>query len=236
LDSGYLSRIVQALVSDDLVRLDADSDDERIRFARLTARGRSELQEIDRRSDDTARSILQPLVASQRDALVAAMETVHRLLSLSALRIETVAPDTPEARWCLARYYEELDQRFDRGFDVEVSSVADPAAFSAPSGAFLVAEIDGRPVGCGALKLVDAETAYIKRMWVDGTLRGMGLGRRLLEALEAESGRLGARFVQLETNRALVEAIRMYERSGYVEVDAFNDEAYADHWFRKSLD
>jgi len=236
LDSGYLSRIVHALASAGLVHLDPVADDERVRFARLTEAGLAELDEIDRRSDETARSILAPLSAPQREELGAAMATVHRLLSLAALEITAVAPDGPEARWCLARYYEELSERFDAGFDPAASTVADPAVFTPPSGAFLVAGIDGRPVGCGALMLVDAETAYIKRMWVDGSLRGMGLGRRMLLALERQSRGLGARYVQLETNRALTEAIRLYERSGYEPVEPFNDEVYAHHWFRKRLD
>ena len=41
--------------------------------------------------------------------------------------------------------------------------------------------------------------------------------------------------VRLETNRALTEAIALYRRSGYVEVEAFNSEPYAHHWFEKIL-
>jgi DNA-binding MarR family transcriptional regulator/GNAT superfamily N-acetyltransferase len=236
LDSGYLTRLVQALAGAGLVRVDPAPSDERVRVARLTEDGLAELAEIDRRSDDAARSILDPLTEGQREGLVAAMSTVHRLLGAASLRISVVAPDVPEARWCLERYYEELEERFDDGFDPGTSSVADPSAFCRPSGAFLVAEIDGRPVGSGALVLVDAHTAYIKRMWVDGSLRGMGLGRRLLEALEEESRSLGAVTVQLETNRALTEAIGLYRSAGYRPVEPFNDEVYAHHWFRKSLD
>ena len=39
----------------------------------------------------------------------------------------------------------------------------------------------------------------------------------------------------LETNASLTEAIAMYRASGYVEVEPFNDEVYADHWFEKQL-
>ena len=42
--------------------------------------------------------------------------------------------------------------------------------------------------------------------------------------------------VRLETNATLEEAIRLYRSSGYVEVPAFNGEAYAQHWFEKRLD
>jgi len=42
--------------------------------------------------------------------------------------------------------------------------------------------------------------------------------------------------IRLETNRTLREAISLYRQSGYVEVDAFNAEPYAHHWFEKRLD
>ena len=65
--------------------------------------------------------------------------------------------------------------------------------------------------------------------------RGLGLGRRLLAALEAEARALGLGTVQLETNQALVEAIALYHGAGYVEVPPFNADPYAHHWFDKRL-
>ena len=72
-------------------------------------------------------------------------------------------------------------------------------------------------------------------MWVAPRVRGLGLGRRLLHELERHAARAGARSARLETNRSLTEAIELYRRSGYREVEAFNDEHYADHWFEKRL-
>ncbi|MFL5980671.1 MAG: GNAT family N-acetyltransferase, partial [Gaiellaceae bacterium] len=77
--------------------------------------------------------------------------------------------------------------------------------------------------------------AYLKRMWVSPDLRGVGLGRRLLRELEELARAHGAGAVQLETNRALTEAIALYRASGYCEVGPFNDEPYAHHWFEKRL-
>ena len=68
-----------------------------------------------------------------------------------------------------------------------------------------------------------------------GAARGIGLGRRLLLALEQRAAAGRSRVVHLETNQSLTEAIAMYRASGYVEVAPFNDEAYADHWFEKQL-
>jgi len=72
-------------------------------------------------------------------------------------------------------------------------------------------------------------------MWLDESLRGLGLGRRLLAALERAAEGLGCFVVRLETNSALHQAIQLYKNSGYEEVDAFNDEVYAHHWFEKGL-
>jgi ribosomal protein S18 acetylase RimI-like enzyme len=72
-------------------------------------------------------------------------------------------------------------------------------------------------------------------MWVADSGRGLGLGRRLLEALEAQARALDLRTVRLETNRNLQEAIRLYRSAGYREVAPFNSDPYAHHWFEKTL-
>ena len=77
--------------------------------------------------------------------------------------------------------------------------------------------------------------AEIKRLWVSGTVRGLGVGRRILGDLERHAAEAGWRSVRLDTNRTLVEAIRLYRSSGYTEVPAYNDEPYAHHWFAKRL-
>ena len=99
----------------------------------------------------------------------------------------------------------------------------------------LVATLRGEPVGCGALKLNGRGPADLKRMWVAPQTRGLGVGRRLLTELEARAREHGVRVLHLETNRTLTEAIGLYRSAGYREVPAFNDEAYAHHWFEKVL-
>ena len=235
LDSGYLSRLVQSLASRGLVSLPARPGDQRVRRAEHTAAGLAELDEMNRRSNGLAESILASLTESQRERLVAAMAEVHRLLRVAGARFERVDPASEAARSCVARYFSELQRRFDHGFDPARSLPAEDRDFVPPGGAFLVASIDGEAVACGAMKTIASGVGYLKRMWVDDSLRGLGFGRRMLSALEAQARELGFTKLCLETNRALVEAIRLYESSGYVEVPPFNAEAYADHWFKKRL-
>lgn len=145
-------------------------------------------------------------------------------------------PNDPLARHCLDAYVRELAERFDTGFDPTQSLPATDTDLMPPAGVLLVATLSGEPVGCVALKFHGSEPAEVKRMWVAGTARGLGLGRRLLMEAESEAASRGVTTLRLETNRSLTEAISLYRSAGYVEVPAFSDERYAHHWFEKHLD
>jgi DNA-binding MarR family transcriptional regulator/GNAT superfamily N-acetyltransferase len=235
LDSGYVSRVLQSLARQGLVRVRVDARDRRQRRAVLTPRGIAERSYLDRRSDGVAAGILEPLSAAQRQRLIAAMADVERLLRATMVRFVVVDPATPDAQFCLSEYFRELDGRFAHGFDPARSISADAHELTRPRGLLLLAYARGRPVGCGALKFHANAPAELKRMWIDPGHRGMGLGARLLSELERRAVQAGARRVRLETNDTLREAIALYRRAGYVEVDAFNDEPYAQHWFEKRL-
>lgn len=235
LDSGYASRVLGALERQGLVTVAPSPDDRRVRRVHLTASGRMERAELDRRADSVAESFLVPLSHSQRSKLLAAMTEVERLLRASMVGIAIEDPSTPDARWCIEQYFAELDRRFDSGFDARLSISADAHELTLPAGLLLVARLRGRPVGCGALKLHDGQPAELKRMWVAPELRGVGLGRRLLLELESRARKHRVRILHLETNSSLTDAVQLYRASGYREVPAFNDEPYAHHWFEKRL-
>jgi DNA-binding MarR family transcriptional regulator/GNAT superfamily N-acetyltransferase len=235
LDAGYASRMLRSLERDGLITVEPAPHDRRVRRARLTARGLREHAQLDRRSDELVGAMLEPLDERQRGRLLAAVDEAERLLRASMVDIRPADPAERDARWCIARYVEELGARFDAGFDPARSLPAADADLRAPAGVLLLARLRGDPVGCGAVKLHGEEPAELKRMWVSPDARGLGLGRRLLRELEAFAAANGARTVRLETNRTLVEAIALYRTSGYREVPAFNDERYAHHWFEKQL-
>jgi DNA-binding MarR family transcriptional regulator/GNAT superfamily N-acetyltransferase len=235
LDSGQLSRVLRSLEAERLVELRPSSGDARIRVARLTARGLAERERLDELSDQLARSILGPLSASQRETLVGAMRTVERLLITSLVEITPVDPAGAHARRCLRAYFAELNRRSRVPFDPSKGTSAQPHELRPPAGAFLVAYMNGEPVGCGAIKHHPGEPSEIKRMWVAEAARGLGIGRRLLSELEALAVAGGADAVRLDTNRALIEAISMYRSAGYTEVPRFSDEPFAHHWFERRL-
>jgi len=235
LDSGYMSRLLRALESGGLVKVATSGADRRVRVARLTTRGRRERATLDERADRLARSLLAPLNSKQRQRLVDAMRDVERLLVAASVKITPVDPEHRDARYCLAEYVAELNRRSTRHFDPSVGATALPHEVRPPAGRFFVAYLQGEPIGCGAVKHHADGPAEVKRMWIAPRARGLGLGRRLLETLEACAAANGAKVAHIETSAVLTEALALYRSAGWVEVPAFNDEPFADHWFEKSL-
>ncbi len=106
-----------------------------------------------------------------------------------------------------------------------------PEQVRPPRGAFVVARIDGAPVGCGALRrlpLGRPDTAEIKRMYTRPGARRRGVSRAVLAALEHEAARLGYRRVQLVTGIRQPEAMALYEAAGYRPVEPFGPYAAVD--------
>jgi putative acetyltransferase len=128
---------------------------------------------------------------------------------------------TPDAARLIAALNAELTAAFPEPgathFSLNEAQVADGG------GAFLVAYVENAAVGCGAVRQLDQTTAELKRMYVDPTVRGRGIGRALVQALESEARLLGATKIVLETGTRLAPAIKMYEAMGYVRIPLFGE-------------
>ena len=104
----------------------------------------------------------------------------------------------------------------------------DPDEVSEGSGAFFVAYLAAEPVGCGAVRLIKTAVAEIKRMYVAPSVRGHGVGRRILAELEAAARTLGVRRLVLETGPRQPEAIALYRRAGFVGIPLFGEYISSD--------
>lgn len=153
----------------------------------------------------------------------------------SSVVFSVVDPDSDEARRAMADYFAELDGRFPTGFDVGAALRSPTSTLREPDGVFVLAARDGDLVACAGVRWLDADRAEVKRMWVSPSARGTGIGRQLLAHLEGEVAATGRSVVVLDTHTALVEAIAMYRRAGYVEVEPYNDNPDAQLWFEKHL-
>jgi GNAT superfamily N-acetyltransferase len=129
----------------------------------------------------------------------------------------------------------EMDQLYEQPPGRGVGSSASPLDFSPPTGAFLVIYAGGKPVAGGGLKRDDDGVAEIKRMYVAPAARRQGLGRRLLEELEAKARELGYARIRLDTGARQPHAQAMYERAGYHPIDNYNGNSMASFWGEKIL-
>lgn len=153
----------------------------------------------------------------------------------ASLHLAECDPQDRAARFCLQRYYAELDRRFVGGFALDPAHDPDDAQLRRPCGTFVIALDGDAPVGCVALKATGAAYWEIKRLWVDPSRRGAGLARQLIHRAEAAAREMGALVLRLDTNLALPDAIAMYRHWGWREIPCYNDDPYAQVFFEKSL-
>lgn len=131
--------------------------------------------------------------------------------------------DATEAAALVEALFHDLNERYGdeddegEGWKGEVT----PPAVAAPDGEFLVAYLDGVPVGCGGIKRWSATTAEVKRMYTAPAGRRRGVGRALLRGLEDAARRLGYEAVRLETGEEQPEAMRLYEAEGYERIPPY---------------
>ncbi|MCW3048175.1 MAG: hypothetical protein JWO74_2459 [Solirubrobacterales bacterium] len=160
--------------------------------------------------------------------------------SLKPVRAEPTHPSSAQARRILRCYFDDVVGRYHgrQATDEEIDSAIrdDPSDdLTPPSGLLLVARERGEVLGCAGLRRLPGGIGEVTRLFVVRSAREAGLGVQLMDELEIHARDLGVRERRLDTRRDLVEAQRLYASIGYEQTAPFNDEPYADVWFRKRL-
>jgi len=142
------------------------------------------------------------------------------------MRLRATALEDPAARALILRQWTELCERYDLAAPCGEVGALPTGSFAAPTGTFLVGELDGAAVACGGVRTCDGGppgVGEIKRMYVDKAVRGRGLGRVLLAALEDEARRLGYGRLWLETGTAQPEALHLYGTAGWTPIPRYGE-------------
>ena len=138
--------------------------------------------------------------------------------SSDAFELLPAAFDAPDVYALVVAQQEELTAHDGRG---DIGPARHAAMFVPPDGVFLVVRDGGRPVGCGGVARFDETRAELKRMYVVPEMRGRGLGRLLLEALEGEARLLGYTGIVLETGVGQLESLGLYASAGYEPIPCY---------------
>jgi DNA-binding MarR family transcriptional regulator/N-acetylglutamate synthase-like GNAT family acetyltransferase len=223
LDEGYLSRILNGFTKRGLIERRVSERDGRQIILALTDQGREMFAAIDARSHDEVAAMLRELNGADQSRLVAAFETVERLLGGGRTPGEPsyiLRPHQPgDMGWIIHRHgvlYAE-EYAFDETFEALVACVAATFIdnFDVRRERCWIAERDGEIVGSVLLVKDSDETAKLRLLYVEPKARGRAIGRRLVSECIGFARRAGYRKMTLWTNDVLVSARRIYQAAGF---------------------
>jgi len=141
---------------------------------------------------------------------------------MTSVRVEALDPTDPRSQAAINQFLNEMVELV--GADVLEIDVAQEARDDSGRNFFVVA-LDDRDnvVGCGSLREAGPKIGQIRRLWVNPVMRGRSIGRRMLSALEGAGAVAGFEFIRLEVYDALSQAILLFETSGYMHVEPFEE-------------
>jgi DNA-binding MarR family transcriptional regulator/GNAT superfamily N-acetyltransferase len=248
LDAGYISRILRDFERRKLVSREQSRTDERQRFLSLTAKGRRTFKPLDERSDRNVAAMLQELSPTQRNHVVDAVQTLHRLLG------DTTAPGTPyllrphqpgDMGWVVHRqavlYAEEYgwDGTYEGlAADVVAQFIKNYDPMRERS---WVAEKDGEKVGAVFVAKESDEVAKLRLLHVEAEARGLGIGKRLVAECVRFARQAGYQKMTLWTQSILHAARHIYKEAGFQVVreekhHSFGKDLTAETWELKLKD
>ena len=241
LDLGYLSRLLQSLRRRGLLQAKRAAHDARHQNLTLTDKGRKAFTLIDSRSRDEMAQMLAPLKQEERGRLVAAMKTVESVLNGDKAPGEIVLRGhrPGDMGWVTERhavlYYEQ--DGWGPGFEALVAGIVKDFLenFDPKRERCWIAERNGERVGC-VFVVNDKGEARLRLLLIEPSVRGLGLGRRLVEECIAFSREKGYRKLVLWTHAQLDAARAIYAKTGFKKLkrtethDSFGPKAVSEFW------
>lgn len=222
IDSGYLSRILTDLMRRGFVRRRRSDTDARRSHLNLTARGRAAFTQLNATSQRAMGRLLARVPASGQDGLIGAMRTIEVALADRTPRPAPLTlrdPRPGDLGWVVERHgalYAEEHHWSSKVEGLAAEVVASFVAHADPQHERgWIAERGGARVGCVFLMKKTATVAQLRLLIVEPATRGLGLGRRLVDACTQFARRAGYRKIVLWTNRALDAARHIYQAAGY---------------------
>ncbi|GAA3231541.1 helix-turn-helix domain-containing GNAT family N-acetyltransferase [Actinocorallia longicatena] len=222
LDAGYLSRILARFESDGLVDRHRSDADARRQLVRLTAEGSAVFADLDARSDDQIRRLLEPLPEGRRDRLVEAMETIERTLDDPSPAAWSLRPLRPgDLGWVASRngVWYAANRGYDSSYEALCAEIAagygrdhDPECENG-----WIAELDGRPVGAIFCMRAAREgfVAQLRLLLVEPEARGLGIGRALVGTCLDFARNAGYKEMVLWTVDGLPASRHLYVKAGF---------------------
>ncbi len=233
LDPGYLSRILKRFEQEKLVTRRADRADARRRSLHLTAAGRRTFAPLDARSQQQVGALLETLAAPRRERLLGAMRTIEDVLAEAPREAQIVLRThrPGDIGWVVQRHGELYlrEYGYDERFEAIVAGVAAEflRRFDRARERAWIAERDGQRLGSVFLVARSRTVARLRLLLVEPEARGLGLGRRLVDACIDFAREASYRRIVLWTQSELDAARYIYTATGFRKTGESGHESFA---------
>jgi ribosomal protein S18 acetylase RimI-like enzyme len=101
-----------------------------------------------------------------------------------------------------------------------------PNKYKAPFGEFIIAKENEDVVGCVGFKRLDREICEMKRLYVNDTYKGKGIGNKLTEKIIEEARMKNYKKMRLDTLNTMETALKIYYKHGFHEIEAYYNNPY----------
>lgn len=228
IDAGQLSRTLQALEQRKLVSRKVSSADKRQIDITLTAKGRTQFAELDKRSQQFAVDIIANLPGERRAELIDAMGRIEGALASSAVAASRPAVVLRTHRpgdigWIVSRNGALYAQEYGWSIDYEALAAEIAGQFiknyDAVHERCWVAEVGGKPVGSVMLVNAGNSVGKLRLLLVEPSARGLGVGRALVAECIRTAREMGYTSMTLWTQSILLAARGIYRQAGFRMVD-----------------
>jgi DNA-binding MarR family transcriptional regulator/predicted GNAT family acetyltransferase len=222
LDAGYLSRVLNKLEKENLIKKVRSEEDRRQRLIRLTVRGQNAFSLLDSRSNDEVSKMLSGLSESEQILLIDAMHAIESILTRGFNYAEPFYLRHHEAGdmgWVIHQhgllYHQEYG--WDESFEGFVAQICADFIknYNPQKERCWIAERKGERVGSIFCVKAGEDIGKLRMLLVVPKARGIGLGNRLVEECIRFAKRVGYKKLTLWTNDILVEARKIYEKKGF---------------------
>jgi ribosomal protein S18 acetylase RimI-like enzyme len=149
--------------------------------------------------------------------------------------IEIIQTETPEQIEEIRKLFREYENWLDidlcfQDFEKELANL--PGKYAKPDGRLFLIHKENLSAGCIALRIIDAETCEMKRLYVREQFRGLGLGKMLIEKLFEEAQVIGYKKMRLDTlPDKMPSAVKLYKSHGFCEIPPYYDNPHRQTLF-----
>jgi DNA-binding MarR family transcriptional regulator/GNAT superfamily N-acetyltransferase len=232
MDPAYLSRMMRKFVDSGLIAHTPSLIDRRANETHLTRDGDAAVAELEDLNDDAIEAVLENIVPAEREALVAAMSAIRRILGDEPKRSPVILRPhrIGDLGWMISRQGILYNRQFGWNGQFESLIAGIYGSYDGMPGPkdMWVAEQDGNIVGSIFVAPSEglAGSAQLRMLYVEPAARGQGVGTTLVAQAVNFARANNYRRMRLWTHTIQTSARKIYAAAGFNIVETIEEDNF----------